>query len=284
MDAVAHEVESSGLFCVGAWDSFGEAIEHSLVILALGRDCWILENAGTYSIHTDPGDAPAIIEEFALYQNEQAATREIPPVGEFKTFTTASEFALLWAAVLMVAFYLQIRDESLTDRFSNSTSGLIANGEWWRPFTALFLHADVGHLLGNILIGGIFCVLVSQSVGALRGWLWILAGGTAANAINAWLHLPGPFESIGASTATFAALGILVGVSTRIAWMSRSYSGFKPLLLPVIAGMILLGWFGAGGENTDVAGHFLGALCGFLLAVGLHKPVSLSSASHEISQ
>lgn len=275
MDAVAHETETSGLSCLGEWDSFGEAIEHSLVILALGRDCWILENAGTYSIHAEPTDAPSIIEEFAIYQKEQVAIRNKPPATEFKTFTTGSELALLWAAVLMVVFYLQIRDDSLTDRFCNSTSALLHDGEWWRPFTALFLHADVGHLLGNILIGGIFCVMVSQSVGALRGWLWILAGGTAANAINAWLHQPGPFESIGASTATFAALGILVGVSTRIAWTSRSYSGFKPLLLPVIAGMILLGWFGAGGENTDVAGHFLGALCGFLLAVGLHKPVSL---------
>jgi len=282
MDAVAHEAESSGLSCLGVWDSFGEAIEHSLVILALGRDCWILENAGAYSIHADPGDAPAIIEEFALYQKEQATLRDKPPATEFKTFTTGSELPLLWAAVLMVVFYLQIRDDSLTDRFCNSTSGLLQNGEWWRPFTALFLHADVGHLLGNILIGGIFCVLVMQSVGGLRGWLWILAGGTAANAINAWLHKPGPFESIGASTATFAALGILVGVSTRIAWMTRSYSGFKPLLLPVIAGMILLGWFGSGGENTDVAGHFLGTLCGFLMAIAFHKPVSLSS-KHEIS-
>jgi rhomboid protease GluP len=275
MEAIGPDAEISGLSRLGGWATFAEASEHALVVLAMGRECWIMEDAGVFSIHADPGDEDAILREFALYGQEQAEARIVPRRVEFRTFSAGLEMPLLWAGLLLTVFLLQGNDPTLTDRFCNSTTALVEHGEWWRPFTALFLHADAGHLLGNVFIGGIFCVLVAQSVGAWRGWLWILAGGTLANALNAWLHRPGPFQSIGASTATFAALGILVGVTTRIAWATRSYQGFKPLLLPAIAGFILLGWFGSGGENTDVAGHFLGALCGMALAMLFARPEPL---------
>jgi membrane associated rhomboid family serine protease len=156
----------------------------------------------------------------------------------------------------------------------------VERGEWWRPFTSLFLHADPGHLLGNVFIGGVFCVMVAQSVGAWRGWALILAAGTLGNAVNAGLRFPAEFVSLGASTATFGAVGILVGTASVAAWRSRSYRELRPVLVPVVIGLILLGWYGSGGDsagtegnNTDVAGHFAGLASGVLLggvaAVGI---------------
>jgi rhomboid protease GluP len=263
------ENDAPGLVPVGEWSSLAEAHEHSLVVLAMTLECWVLNGGGRYAIHADPSQVPVIRREFELYAAEQSERRERvePPV-----FPAGIELALAWAFTLLAVFLWQGRDFLLAGRFCNSSRALVEGGEWWRPFTSLFLHADPGHLLGNIFIGGIFCVMVAQSIGAWRGWALILAAGTLGNALNAWLRFPAEFLSLGASTATFGAVGILVGTASVSAWRSRSYRELRPVLVPVVIGLILLGWYGTGGEttvdgesNTDVAGHFAGWASGVLL-------------------
>jgi len=261
-DATELEVEP-GLIPVGEWPSFSEASEHALVVLAMNLDCWIFPSAGSYAVFAEPSHAGAIKHEYQLYAAEQAVRQEYvdPPM-----FPAGLSLMFSWALVLLGTFLWQGRDSTVTDRFCNSSVALVQDGEWWRPFTSLFLHADGGHLLGNVAIGGIFCLMVAKLIGAWRAWPLILLAGTLANALNAWLRFPVSFESIGASTATFGALGILVGHSTRLAWRHRSYREFRPLLAPLLAGLMMVTWYGTSGENTDVAGHFLGVACG--MAIG----------------
>lgn len=261
--------DGAGLVPVGEWSSLAEAYEHSVVVLAMNLDCWILDGGGRFSVHADPAQVPLIQREFALYQAEQSERREhIEPPA----FPAGMELAVAWAVALLAVFLWQGSDLQLADRFCNSSRALMADGEWWRPFTSLFLHADAGHLLSNVFLGGIFCVMVSQSVGAWRGWALILAAGTLGNAVNAALRFPAEFLSLGASTATFGAVGVLVGTASVRAWRSRSYRELRPVLVPLVIGLILLGWYGTGGEaavsgesNTDVAGHFAGWASGVLL-------------------
>jgi len=257
---------------LGAWSAPAEAHEHVLVVLAMGLECGIFEEHGSYSIHAEARHAQAIHEEWRLYEDESQALAAPKPVVESRVFPLHLDAAMLWLLALLMVFFAQGRDPSLSDRFCNSTHAMMLHGEWWRPFTALFLHADGAHLLGNALLGGVFCVLVAHAVGALRGWILILGCGAIANALNAASRMPEEFRSLGASTATFAALGILVGHATRVAWMMRSFHGFRMLFVPLIAGGILLGWFGGGGAdagNTDVVGHVLGWLIGVMAGVFL---------------
>lgn len=52
-------------------------------------------------------------------------------------------------------------------------AGLIRTGQWWRCVTALFLHADVGHLMSNVVALGVLKTpLVGRRLGA--GLAWIL--------------------------------------------------------------------------------------------------------------
>lgn len=262
MDAEDAADAPAGLVPVGEWRSFAEASEHALVVLAMNLECWIFPGHGTYAVFAEAAHAGAIRREYRLYEAEQAERREI---ADSPLFPAGAGLFCTWALLLLAVFYRQGRDGFFTDRFCNSSTAMVEGGEWWRPFTSLFLHADVSHLLGNVAIGGIFCVMAAKVLGALRAWPLILLAGTLANALNAWLRYPENFESIGASTATFAALGILAGASSRSAWRHRSYREFRPLLAPLLAGLMLLAWYGSGGENTDVAGHFLGWTCGALL-------------------
>lgn len=265
--------ELPDLVPVGAWSSLAEAQEHALVVLAMNRECWIFPEMGHYALHAPTAQVPGIRREFELYEQEQSErrVRVEPPV-----FPAGIELALIWALSLLVVFWWQSKDPGLADRFCNSSQALVEGGQWWRSFTSLFLHANAGHLLSNLGIGGIFCVMVAHTVGAWRGWALILAGGMLGNLVNAWAHYPSLFVSLGASAATFAAVGILTGVAMVRAWRFHSLRELRPLFVPLLAGLIIFGWWGVGGDGpdaakVDVAGHVAGWTGGFLLGMAAEK-------------
>ncbi len=259
-------VEDGGLAVVGVFSTAAESQEYALVVLAMNLDCWIKMEAetGRFVIFAEPAYAMAISDEFGLYAAEQE--ERVEPI-EVPLFKSGAELAILWITSLLVVFGMQGEDAGFTDRFCNSSMAVIEGGEWWRPFTSLFLHGDVNHMVGNIGFGVIFCILVAHTVGPVLGWVLILASGAIGNLLTAAVRYPEEFRSVGASTATFGALGILVGVGAYVSWQARSYRKLGAALVPVGAGVVMLGWFGAGGENTDVAAHVAGFGVGALLGL-----------------
>lgn len=249
---------------VGVWGSIQEAHENALVLLAMGWDCSVHHVAEGYALFTADTDAEGAIQELGLYAAEQTHAAPQPEPA-----TTEHPFGIpllaSWGIILAVVFSKQLADPSLTDRFSNSTIPLLEQGEWWRPFTSLFLHGDLAHLLGNLLIGGLFCIMAAKSLGPWKSWTLILVGGTLGNLINALLHRGDSFSSIGASTATFAALGLLVGLALATETLRGRYLKLRSLAIPLISGSLIFSMFGTAGENTDVSAHLWGGLCGVVL-------------------
>lgn len=143
---------------------------------------------------------------------------------------------------------------------------LIRAGEWWRTFTALTLHSGIRHLLGNLGFGALFGVLAGRLVGPGVAWLGILLAGAAGNALNTVL-LESSHRSIGASTAVFAALGLLAGFVWRAKLMSQERWPYR--LGPIVGGIALLAFTGTGDENTDIGAHLAGFVCGFAAGVAL---------------
>lgn len=137
---------------------------------------------------------------------------------------------------------------------------LIRDGEWWRVFTALTLHKDVGHLLGNLGFGGFFGVLAARVIGSGVTWLTVVLTAGAANALNTAL-LTSFHRSIGASTAVFAALGLVAGFVWRGRLMAQDRWPYR--LGPIIGGIALLAYTGTGDESTDIGAHLAGFVCGF---------------------
>ncbi|MEX2123828.1 MAG: rhomboid family intramembrane serine protease [Woeseia sp.] len=143
---------------------------------------------------------------------------------------------------------------------------LIRQGEWWRTFTALTLHSGIRHLLGNIGFGMLFGILAGRLVGPGVAWLGILLAGGAGNALNTLL-LDSSHRSIGASTAVFAALGLLSGFVWRARLMAQDRWPYR--LGPIVGGIALLAFTGTGDENTDIGAHLAGFVCGFATGTAL---------------
>lgn len=257
---------SPALFQAGTWPSVEDAHEHALVLLAMGIECSVHVMSGGYGLFTLGADAQAAQRELETYQQEQPMRVITTPstVGDHPFGIT---WFAMWVLISAIVFGWQLIDPTITGRFSNSTNGFLEQGDWWRPFTSLFLHGDLPHLLGNILIGGIFCLAVSKLLGAWRAWPLILLGGALGNLVNLLFHRNEPFSSIGASSATFSALGILVGLAFTAEPTTNRRQMALSFALPFISGLLLFSLFGTGGENTDVGAHVWGGLCGLALGV-----------------
>jgi rhomboid protease GluP len=255
---------------VGRYATLHQAYDHGLVILAMGEACRVTEaeTPGEFILESEPHPVARISAELAAYSKELQNTSSIIPVtNEWARHSPGWRICGLWAMTLTAIFYWQGQDSTLVDRAASSSIGLIRHGEWWRPFTALFLHADLGHLLGNLVGGVVFAALVSRMIGPLLGWILILASGTLGNIVTSLLVYPQTFNSIGASTAVFAALGILSGIGIAETLRERVRLPWFRIMAPVLAGIILLGWLGGGQDpHTDVLGHVFGFSSG--LAAG----------------
>ncbi|MFT7462812.1 MAG: rhomboid protease GluP, partial [Pseudohongiellaceae bacterium] len=197
--------------------------------------------------------------ELAAYAKEQQDSKPVtlpaPPVAESR------RGALCYVALLVVFFFAQHQGwAGLPWTAAGRTEAtLITGGAWWRCVTALCLHGDVPHLAGNLFFGLLFGVFVCQLFGNGVGWLLIVLGGALGNGANAFIQLA-EHRSLGASTAVFAALGLLVSCSFRRA----SIQGRSRMLrwAPLAAGLALFGLLGVEGENTDVLAHVTGMVCG----------------------
>jgi membrane associated rhomboid family serine protease len=146
--------------------------------------------------------------------------------------------------------------------------------EPWRMVTALTLHADAKHILGNLIAGSIFGAALSRRLGPGAALFAMVIAGFAGNAANAVYHYAEGHYSIGASTAVFAAVGVLATVQFV---MDRDRPKHRKrrvveILGPIIGGLALLGALGSGGGvhggKTDLWAHLFGFLAGAAVGLG----------------
>ncbi len=141
---------------------------------------------------------------------------------------------------------------------------LIRRGEWWRTITALTLHSGPRHLIGNLVFGLLFGLFAGRLLGSGVAWLAIIAAAATGNAANTLL-LESAHRSVGASTAVFAALGLVAGFVWRGQFMAQDRWSYR--YGPIVGGLALLMYTGTGGPNTDIGAHLFGFVCGFLAGI-----------------
>jgi membrane associated rhomboid family serine protease len=153
----------------------------------------------------------------------------------------------------------------------------LAHNEWWRLFTATWLHADLAHIAMNAVFGFLFLGLVMGRYGPGVGLLAAYLAGVGGNLI-AWLVYDETHHGLGASGVVMGALGLLtiqsVGLLKR-----RNANKFRLFASGIMAGMLLFVFLGVS-PDTDVVAHLGGFITGLLLGSLLalaprltHRPV-----------
>ena len=235
-------------------ESRSRAEEWSFVLRALGVIHEIREEESGYAIAVLPDDREHAASALDAHELERAA-QPVPPPPEY------GPSRLGWAfAAFIVAVHLATgpRDESvLWFARGSEDAQAVLRGEWWRIVTALSLHADLEHALGNALIGALLLAALARRIGtAAAAWLALLAG-AAGNALTA-LVARSNYVSVGASTAVFAVLAALAVVEA----LSRR----RAAAVALGAGAALLGFLGTG-QRSDLLAHLFGFVAGALGAL-----------------
>ena len=251
--------------------------ERAFVLHAVGIVSEIAWDGETWVLWTQAADEAAARAQLQGYERENPPRRAavVPEPVHAKAWVGAVCYATFILLVAWLAGHKAFAVDWL------SAGGLdtraFRSGEPWRAVTAVTLHFDIAHLLGNLGFGMFFGWLAGQLLGPGVAWSGALAAAVAANLLNASVQ-PASHFSAGASTAVFALLGLL----SAYAWRRRTSTGERWAYrwAPLIAGLFLLGFTGVGGESTDVLAHLtgfvMGALAGWLLALRRSSPGTLA--------
>ena len=130
----------------------------------------------------------------------------------------------------------------------------VANGEWYRLVTAMFVHENIAHIGLNMLSLWWIGVPVEARLGRLRYFLTYLVCGIGASAVS--FAFMGRYDaSLGASGAIFGLLGVLAVMAYRE----------KLDMRPIVVVIVLNLAFSFSVPGIDWHDHLGGLGCGLLL-------------------
>ena len=232
----------------------------SLVLSAVGIEHWQDPASGQLLVTAEMAQAA----QFHLDQYRRE-NRNWPPPSPVYQKVPSKVHATLLALTLLALFYGHTGpwspDNPWFTHGAIDSVAILDHGEWWRLLTALTLHADMPHLLGNCLLGGLVVHLLGETLGYGLAWVLLVMSGMVGNLCNIALRQQAHL-SVGFSTAVFAAIGMLAGLQLGRS-TPRSY---RTVLIPLGSGAALLAMFGTEGVRTDLGAHFFGTFIG--LGVG----------------
>ncbi len=186
-----------------------------------------------------------------LYYKENK--RRQRPYTIYPTLGVGYYGALAYLAVIWLFFLVD--NANFIGRSGVLSAAAVNDGAWWLTVTALTLHANISHIVANSVTGALFGYATGRYLGDGFAWFLILVSGAFGNLLNAWVR-PDTFYAIGASTACFAAAGVLCGFTWRKSFVKGASARFN--YMPIVGAIALFVFMGTEGENTDVVGHLMG--------------------------
>ena len=248
-----------------------QAREWALVLQSQGIDSSLELRIEGWLLHVDRGDRERAQAAIGEYEKENV---DWPPVRAKDTPRYEPSGVVPLAFVALAFFFLFATGPSASDSawFVRGTADArLLWREPWRMVTALTLHGDGKHVLGNLVSGSIFGAAVSRRIGPGGALMAILCSGFVGNAANAIYHHAQGHLSIGASTAVFGAVGLLAALQM---WVNRQRpkqirTGLLRVVdlgAPIVGGLALLGALGAA-PQSDIWAHLFGFAAGATLGV-----------------
>lgn len=255
-----------------ATDQEQEVLSCSLVLSAVGISHRVSQTAESLFLQVSAANLHAARFQIQAYLQENRNWPPRPDVSGQTFVPFLQPPTLLLIGMLALFFSITGPWSAGSVWFTNGAGDaekILQQHQYYRLFTALTLHADTVHLLGNCLFGGFlfhfFCRLTGNGLGMLS--MLLTAG--LGNYVNVMLHGDSHLF-VGFSTAVFAIIGMLAMLSQRHR-VSKRYVR----VLPFMAGAALLAMIGSSGERTDLGAHLFGLCGGFVTGWLLGRPLFL---------
>ena len=222
-----------------------------------------------------------------LRRLESQANHSARPV-EYKT-ARASALAelrkapavLIFILLNAVAFLLEIsagdwNDPEVLHRIGAIEADSVIAGEYWRLFTALFLHGGFIHLLFNLFALYVLGPPLERSIGTMRFVVCYLISGVLSGAgvvaLNS-MRLVQPAQLIGASGAIMGIVGAWAGFLLR----HRHAPQAKQRLANVGLIVAIQIAFDLSTPQVSTSAHLCGLIAGFFLGLILaQRPVAVN--------
>lgn len=153
---------------------------------------------------------------------------------------------------------------------------VIENGEYYRLFTAMFLHFGVEHLTSNMLILFVTGGHLEHALGKIKYLIFYLLCGVGSNFVSMLFHM-----YTDEMTVSAGASGAIFGVVGGLLWaVIRNKGHLGELSTRQIGIMILLSlYLGFAGTGVDNMAHVAGVGIGFGLSVLLYRKPKENSES-----
>jgi membrane associated rhomboid family serine protease len=233
----------------------------ALVLEAAAIGHRVDERDDHFALAVDPADVTAAEGALAGF-DEEGAPEQLPPAPDLGWSPLGIACAIGFLAMLLVTGTAD--GQSVWFQVGSADAYEIMHGAWWRAVTALTLHVDMFHVVSNVIACLVFVSSVGRWLGGGLGVSLILLSATAGNLLNAVYHRAN-HHSVGASTATFAALGIIAALQAVRRLHLRTRPGYW--WLPIGAGLALFAMTGAS-RATDYRAHLFGLGFGVLFGAG----------------
>ncbi len=190
----------------------------------------------------------------------------------------------LWVALLTIFVISLVTTQvywndifGLADKLPAINKKIFSNYEWWRPFTAIFIHADAKHLLSNMYMLGIFSFFVYGYFGFT---VYPIISYFIAGIVNvlAVFTYPADVRLLGASGLVYVLGGFWLCMYFLI---QRQYRVFNRLLR--VFGIALIIFFPSTfSPTTSYRTHAIGFIFGILMGtIYFYKKCNLIRA-HEV--
>jgi len=183
---------------------------------------------------------------------------------------TILPFMLLLIYVIMVLGGVNVFDPSGQEllRWGGVQQFALAQGEWWRLFTSVFVHAGLMHVFSNVVVLCVVLWICDTLFGPYKPLMVFLVSGMG----SAWITTC--FSQSILVGASGGIMGLIASVLVVYAFYpaKRVSRVEKGLLLMILGGTLLVGMFSGISNLAHVAGLGVGAVLGLLL----FRPSSVS--------
>lgn len=166
-----------------------------------------------------------------------------------------------------ILYWYNERADLVTEYLAFSEENLL-NGRVWTLVTALFLHADLSHLLGNMVFLFVFGNTLENELETKKTLWAFFAGGTLSFLLGIFFYEPSTFL-IGASAAIFTLAAVVMLVKP----LKFSFFFLMPLGLIAIIYFIynvFAVYLGAQG-NIAYISHLIGFVIGIPFGIAWSK-------------